>query len=264
MPRPSPSAQPPGSGPPPSIPPRLPVVAEFRDWIVIDKPPLLQVHPSKPADAATMWHLLRDLLAFELANGGQVSIINRLDRETSGLVLIAKTQPAARHFSMLMERGGISKEYLALVTGWPEKDAFETDAPILRQGTQRPSRIYLKQCVHPVGAPARTRFQVLRRCVHQKAGPIALVRAVPETGRTHQIRVHLAHAGHPVIGDKIYGPSENHYLEFIQTGWTAELQRSLLLRRHALHSSLLDIPGDSLRWESPLPPDLALFLSASA
>lgn len=234
---------------------RLTVVAEDAAWIVIDKPALLQVHPSKPSDEATMWHLLRDLLAFELANGGQVSIINRLDRETSGLVLIAKTKAAARHFSMAMERGGIAKEYAAIVWGWPEEE-FAVDAPILRQGERRASRIYLKQCVHADGAAARTRFRVVRRFTRGGDGRFALVRAYPETGRMHQIRVHLAHAGHAVVGDKIYGPSEDNYLTFIETGWTPELERALLLRRHALHSAVLEIPGEGMRWEAGLPADM--------
>lgn len=245
---------------PASIAARLEIVAESPDWIVIDKPPLLQVHPSKPSDAATMWHLLSELLAFELANGGQVSIINRLDRETSGLVLIAKSRAAARHFCTLMEHGRIAKQYEAIVRGWPATDEFTIDAPLLRQGIHRPSRIHLKQCVHPSGAAARTRFQVLRRFTRDPDGPFALVRAFPETGRMHQIRVHLAHAGHPVVGDKIYGPSEDHYLTFIETGWTPALEAALLLRRHALHSALLEIPGEGLRWEAPLAPDLGALL----
>ena len=235
---------------------RLKVVAEDAAWIVIDKPALLQVHPSKPSDEATMWHLLRDLLAYELTNGGQVSIINRLDRETSGVVLIAKTKAAARHFCMLMERGGIEKEYVALVWGWPEAEEFVVDAPILRQGERGVSRIYLKQCVHADGAAARTRFRVERRFTHGAEGRFALVRAYPETGRMHQIRVHLAHAGHAVVGDKIYGPSEDHYLTFIETGWTPELERALLMRRHALHSAVLEIPGEGLRWEAGLAGDM--------
>ena len=244
---------------PASIPARLSIIAESPDWIVIDKPPLLQIHPSKPSDEATLWHLLRELLVFEIANGGQVSIINRLDRETSGLVLIAKSHLAARHFCMLMERGGIAKQYAALVWGWPTLDQFTVDAALLRQGIHRTSRIYLTQCVHPAGAPARTRFEVLRRFSHPSHGPFAIVRAFPETGRMHQIRVHLSHAGHPVVGDKIYGPSEDHYLTFIETGWTPALEQALLLRRHALHSAVLEIPGEGLRWEAPLPADIAEF-----
>jgi 23S rRNA pseudouridine1911/1915/1917 synthase len=246
-----------------SIPARLAIVAESPEWIVIDKPPLLQIHPSKPSDATTLWHLLRHLLAFEIANGGQVSIINRLDRETSGLVLIAKNRAAARRFCMLMERGRFSKQYLALVWGWPDADRFTVDAPLLRQGIHGISRIYLKQCVHPGGAAARTRFEVLRRFSRGAAGPFALVLAFPETGRMHQIRVHLAHAGHPVVGDKIYGPSEDHYLTFIRTGWTAELEEALLLRRHALHSAVLEIPDEGLRWEAALPRDMGEFSTFS-
>ena len=246
-------------GPPTSV--KLQIVAESEEWIVIDKPALLQIHPSKPSDERTAWHLLRDLLAFEMANGGQVSIINRLDRETSGLVLVAKTRAAARHFSMLMERGGIEKEYLAIVWGWPKEDRFEVDAPLLRQGIHAPSRIYLKQCVHPAGAAARTRFQVLRRFTRQEDVPFTLVRAFPETGRMHQIRVHLSHAGHPVVGDKIYGPSEDHYLTFIETGWTPALEQSLLLNRHALHSAYLRAGSDDLCWRSGLPGDLEGFLN---
>ncbi len=84
-----------------------------------------------------------------------------------------------------------------------------------------------------------------------------MIRAFPETGRTHQIRVHLAHAGHPVVGDKIYGPDEGGYLEFIRTGWTPELAARLLLPRHALHSTVLRLPAAGLAWQSPLAPDLA-------
>src|SRR5213076_2887294 len=82
---------------------------------------------------------------------------------------------------------------------------------------------------------------------------------IPRTGRTHQIRVHLASLGHPIVGDKIYGPDEKLYLEFIETGWTPELARKLLLPRHALHSAALEIEGGE-RWVSALPCDLADFV----
>jgi 23S rRNA pseudouridine1911/1915/1917 synthase len=115
--------------------------------------------------------------------------------------------------------------------------------------------------VHPQGAAAVTEFRVIEK-FENRHGVFSLIEAKPLTGRTHQIRVHAAHAGHPVAGDKIYGPSEDSYLEFIQTGWTPSLATRLHLPRHALHSSglALDWNGSFLEWKSGLPPDLAPFL----
>ena len=237
------------------------IVAESDDFIVVDKPPFLLVHPTKPTNARTLWGELKHLLAFEIANGGQVSIVNRLDRETSGLVLVAKNSAAARRFGLLMQEQRIAKEYLAIVWGWPEWETISVDAPLLRQGTQMTSAIWLKQMIHRAGAPARTEFRVEKRFLRGAGERFAIVRALPKTGRTHQIRVHLASLGHPIVGDKIYGPDETLYLEFIQTGWTPNLERQLLLPRHALHSAGLDI-GDH-RWTSDLPPDLEAFLLSS-
>ncbi|HYR59574.1 MAG TPA: RNA pseudouridine synthase [Chthoniobacteraceae bacterium] len=241
----------------------LHVIDETDDWIVVDKPPFLEAHPSKPNGRATLWHGLRELLAFELVNGGQVSLINRLDRETSGLTLVAKTRGAARSLHLQMEARRFQKEYLAIVWGWPAQGEFAIDAPILRQGSRGPSRIYLKQAVHPDGASARTSFRVEQRftAATSNGSRFALIRAFPETGRMHQIRVHLAHAGFPVVGDKLYGPDEACYLEFIETGWTPALASRLLLPRHALHSAALRLPTRGLGWQSPLAPDLAAWLA---
>jgi 23S rRNA pseudouridine1911/1915/1917 synthase len=95
----------------------LRIVEETDAWIVVDKPPLIEAHPSKPGGARTLWDGLRDLLAYEIANGGQVSIINRLDRETSGLTLIAKDRATARAFSRQMAARTIEKQYLAICLG---------------------------------------------------------------------------------------------------------------------------------------------------
>ncbi|MGZ5004155.1 MAG: RluA family pseudouridine synthase, partial [Chthoniobacterales bacterium] len=221
------------------------IIDETNDYIVVDKPPLLLVHPSKPDGARTLWGELRNLLAFEIANGGQISIVNRLDRETSGIVLVAKAAAAARQFGLLMQQQRISKEYFAIVWGWPEWETKSVNAPIARQGAHQPSPIYLKQMIHSLGATAQTDFAVLERFQrHTTAGEkFSLVRALPQTGRTHQIRVHLSSLGHPIVGDKIYGPNEQFYLDFIAHDWTDELQRALLLPRHALHSSRLKIDG---------------------
>lgn len=247
-------------------PPAVSIIAETADWLLVDKPPHVETHPSKPGRGRTLWDSLRELLAFEIANGGQASIITRLDRETSGLVLAAKHRGAARSLSKQMAARAIGKEYLAIAWGWPEQDAWVVDAPMLRLGAVQASRIHLKQGVHPAGAAARTRFEVERRFERATtAGArFCLVRCFPETGRTHQIRVHLSHSGHPIVGDKIYGPDEGCYLEFIDTGWTPPLERRLLLPRHALHAAALHIPGEPAPWAAPLPGDLAEFVQRSS
>jgi len=227
---------------------------------VVNKPPFLLIHPTKPNGAPTLWKQLRELLAFEIASGGQVSIVNRLDRETSGLVLVAKTAAAAREFGLLMQRHSLRKEYLAIVWGWPEWERKLIDAPLDCQGKHRDSVIWLKQTIHAAGAPAQTEFFVERRFKRSTSSGdrFAIIRAVPRTGRTHQIRVHLTSVGHPIVGDKIYGPDEQLYLRFIETGWTHELEHRLLLPRHALHSAKLGVEG-TREWTSALPPDLAEF-----
>ena len=237
------------------------IIDETDDYVVVDKPPFLLIHPTKPNEARNLWKELRELLAFEIASGGQVSIVNRLDRETSGLVLVAKTAAAARRFGLLMQKQRLRKEYLAIVWDWPEWNEKIVDAPLDRQGKHQQSAIWLKQMIHPAGAAAQTELRVERRFVRStpSGNKFSLIRAIPRTGRTHQIRVHLSSVGHPIVGDKIYGPDEQLYLRFIETGWTHELEPRLLLPRHALHSAKLMIEGEC-EWSSPLPLDLAGFI----
>jgi 23S rRNA pseudouridine1911/1915/1917 synthase len=240
------------------------IIDESADYIVVDKPAFLLTHPTKPDNRATLWKELRELLAFEIANGGQVSIVNRLDRETSGLVMVAKTAEAARRFGLLMQQQRLHKEYLAVVSGWPEWKTKTVDAPLDRQGKHRHSAIWLKQTIDPKGAAAVTEFKVERRFKRSTSSgnQFALIRAIPKTGRTHQIRVHLSSLDHPIVGDKIYGPNEKLYLKFIETGWTKKLERELLLPRHALHSTRLAIEHEN-EWAAELPEDLAKFVAGS-
>jgi 23S rRNA pseudouridine1911/1915/1917 synthase len=245
------------------IPPDFRIVDEDESLLVVDKPPQLLVHPSKPDGPPTLWHGLCGLLAYELANGGQISIINRLDRETSGLTMVAKTGLAARHLGRAMMRREIHKAYLAIIRGWPEADSFAIDAPLVREGDVRPCPIYVKQCVHGSGKPCRTDIQVLQRFARNTGAHarFTIVRAVPLTGRMHQIRVHLAHAGHPLVGDKLYTSDGSEYLEFIACGWTQKLRQQLLHDRHALHSCEIALGGQI--WTSPLPDDLSSWVAAT-
>ncbi|MEM7144388.1 MAG: RNA pseudouridine synthase [Verrucomicrobiota bacterium] len=251
--------------------PNFTIIDESDDYIVVHKPAHLLVHPSKPNNPPTLLDGLQQLLAYDLASSNTpLSIINRLDRETSGLVLVAKNPETARRFSLAMQSRQIHKEYLAIVHGHPKENSFSVNQALRRKGEITPSPIWVKQITHPHGQPAHTTFNVLSRFQHptpaNSQAPFALVQALPQTGRMHQIRVHLAHAGHPVVGDKIYGADENAYLEFIETGWTDHLAQKLLFPHQALHSSRLRIDSSdaspSEDWSAPLPPDLQSWIDS--
>lgn len=237
------------------------VVDESDDWIVVDKPAPLVVHPANAKVESTLLGGLEALLACELAGGGHLSILTRLDRETSGLVLVAKNPAAARHFSRLLERREMEKHYLAVVHGWPEWQATTLDAPILRLGEVQESPIWLRQGVHPDGKECITGFEIERR-FENAHGKFSVIRCHPETGRMHQIRVHLEHLGHPLVGDKIYGTDGGPYLQRFQDGQPVdESAINLLLPRHALHACCLagEWEGRVVEWRSFLPGDLARF-----
>lgn len=240
--------------------PEFAIIDENEDFLVVDKPPHLMVHPSVPGNPPTLLDGLQALCAYELVTGGQLSLINRLDRETSGLVLVAKHKSAARTMSKAMERREYEKAYLAIVWGWPEEDHFVVDGPILRKGDVEPCPVWVQQIVHPDGKACRTRFDVLKRFEKETTagGRFSLLRCHPETGRMHQIRVHAHAGGFPIIGDKLYGTDPQHYLDFIETGWTPALQTALLLNRQALHAA--ELRWRDWHWQAPLPTDLASFI----
>ncbi|MDO5471184.1 MAG: RluA family pseudouridine synthase [Akkermansia sp.] len=247
-----------------AVQPHFDVLYEDDAVLVVDKAAPLLTHPTGEKNEPTLWHGVRELLAYELACGGQVSFINRLDRETSGITLIAKTAVAARELGKAMQHRLLQKEYYAVVRGVPEWFAACCDEPILRMEEVAQTRIHVRQCCHPLGKHCCTEFEVLQRVpARNELPPLALLRCVPHTGRLHQIRVHAAHLGFPLLGDKIYGGNENNYLDFIAEGWTPDLAARLHIERHALHACSLRFPlGERMiEVRSPLPGDLAAVLS---
>jgi 23S rRNA pseudouridine1911/1915/1917 synthase len=152
------------------------IIHEENDFLILDKPAHLLMHPTKPGGPPTLWSELCELLAFEIRNGGQVSLINRLDRETSGLVMVAKNAQTARELARLVNQHRVEKLYAAITQGWPDVDRFEVDQPLLRQGERIPSKIWLKQAIHPAGYQAKTTFQVVQR--FENAGAVLRSSAV--------------------------------------------------------------------------------------
>ena len=236
------------------------VIAESDDWIVVDKPAPLIVHPANRKPEPTLLGGLEQLLAFEIQNGGCLGIITRLDRETSGLVLVAKHTQAARELGWIFERRQATKEYLAIVHGWPEVDEWECSAPIIRAGEIGPSEIWVRQIVNPLGRDCLTKFKVEQR-FQQGNSKWSMIRCFPETGRMHQIRVHLSHTGFPILGDKLYSGDGSEYLRWMADGWTDDLEKQLILSRHALHAAKLTIPwlGIPTGWQADLPVDMLEF-----
>ncbi len=238
------------------------VVDESDDWIIVDKPAPLIVHPTNRKPEPTLLGGLESLLAFEIETGRKPAVVNRLDRDTSGLVLVAKHRDAASELGKAFERREVEKEYVAVVAGWPDVEEWECREPIVRAGVVATSKIWVRQVVDPRGKPCATRFRVERR--FERGGErFCVVRCFPETGRMHQIRVHLADGGHPIVGDKLYAGDGEEYIEWMAKGWTPALRERLHLPRQALHADRMALPwrGEWLDWRIGMPDDLDDFVA---
>ncbi len=235
-----------------SLPDRYEVLLEDDRMYVVDKPAGMPVHPTSAYLRNTLVTLARRAVP-----STPPRLCHRLDRETSGVVIMAKDIEAQRHLMRQFERREVAKTYVALVWGRPDPADGVIDAPLR---LSRVSRIQMKMEVvapgdHGTGLPSRTRYRTLAL-----SGRFALVECRPETGRQHQIRVHMTHAGHPLVGDKIYGVDERVFLGFIGKGLGDDVRESLLLPRHALHAGSVTFrhPGSGLPTTvgSPLPADI--------
>ena len=234
----------------PPYPPR--VVFENEGFLVVDKPPFLLSHPTRRNDRPSVLSWLA-----KERSGVSFFLANRLDRETSGLVLVGKDAASASSLGRLMEKRLIEKEYLAIVRGKLACDFLQIDAPLGYVGISEENPVAIRQGIRPEGATAITVVRSL--CSTED---VSLLGVQPKTGRLHQIRVHLSTIRHPIVGDKIYGPDPHFFLQFAAQGWSPELAEHLCLPRHALHASRLRFrwQGRDLDISSALPPDLSAFL----
>ena len=204
------------------------IVNEDAELLVINKPAGLVCHPTKGDEYSSLISRVRLHLGAE----AHPHLINRLDRETSGVVIVAKDDTTARGLRRIWEGREVQKEYLAIVHGHVAAEQGTVEAPL---GKDTASIIAIKDTVVEGGAASRTDFSVEKR-FHRAEGDFSLLRVLPHTGRKHQIRIHLAHIGHPIVGDKMYGGDEDLYMALVQDRLTAEQRARLILPYHALHA----------------------------
>jgi 23S rRNA pseudouridine1911/1915/1917 synthase len=240
----------------PEVPRHFSVLAEDEYFIAIDKPSGLPMHATAKFYRNTLTMLLR-----ETYPGQPLQICHRIDRETSGVLLIARGAQPSSFLKQAFAKRKVSKSYLALVHGVPQPESGVIDRPLKLLESKTNLLMGVVPADDPDGQHAVTRYRVVRQFAAH-----ALVEAAPETGRQHQIRVHLASIGHPIVGDKIYRASEAHFIAYCDTGMTPELLEAFDgLPRQALHAHRLTFPHpitqEPVTVESPLPADLTDYIA---
>jgi 23S rRNA pseudouridine1911/1915/1917 synthase len=236
----------------PEVPLYFDVLVDDGAVLALDKPAGLPMHPTASYHKHTLSYLLRQRYAG--ADDAYVpQIAHRLDRETSGVVLCGRTRAAERSLKLAFEAHRVSKTYLAIVRGELPEETRSIDLPMapVSEGLH-----VLMKIVPDGGLPAQTELRVLER-----RGGHSLLELKPHTGRQHQLRLHLSAIGHPIVGDKLYGPTrEAPFLQYIETGMTPELRAQLGHDRQALHAHSVDFAhpttGALTTVSAPLPTDL--------
>lgn len=234
------------------------VIYENDHLLVINKPAGLVCHPTKGDQYSSLISRLRIYLGAD----STPEMVNRLDRETSGVIVVAKNYAAALALRRSWESRQVRKEYLAIVHGHPLQDQAVITAPIA--GKDPSSEIAIKGAVSGEGAASETQFQVEKRFVRNNQA-FALLRVFPLTGRKHQIRIHLAHVGHPIVGDKLYGADEQMYLRFVRYEQTPADLAALVFANHALHAERVSFTfnNESLSFSAPPEEWFTVFHSTS-
>jgi 23S rRNA pseudouridine1911/1915/1917 synthase len=223
----------------------LPILARGEGWLAVDKPAGLVVHPVNAVRENSLIRMLR-----RQEGAPELRLAHRLDRETTGVLLVAENARAARSLAKAFAAGSVHKQYLAIVHGEVRGDEGLIDWPI---GEDERRRVFVRREVRDVGEPAVTRWRVLRRL----QGATCL-RLFPETGRRHQLRVHLAALGHPILGDILYGRPDADYLDLVQGTRDARRDEKGPTRQ-LLHCEQMAFPdpstGEGVAVEAPVPAD---------
>ena len=208
------------------------VVHEDGEMLVLNKPAGLVCHPTK----GDVYSSLISRVRLHLGEGARPQLVNRLDRETSGLVLVAKTDECALLLRRLWEAGQVGKKYQAIVYGTVLAPSGRIDAPL---GRDLDSAVAIKDKVQLEGGAAAVTEYTRSRVFRRGGRDFSLLSVLPKSGRKHQIRIHLAHIGHAIVGDKIYGEDERYYLDFVKGALTPIQIDRLILKNHALHAGEL-------------------------
>jgi 23S rRNA pseudouridine1911/1915/1917 synthase len=246
----------------------LDVIYEDADLAVVNKPAGMMVHAGAGAtdderNRGTLVNALLHRFGALSEVGGELrpGIVHRLDKETSGLIVVAKNDVAHRKLAVQFSGRKVKKQYVALVHGWPAKDRGTVSAAISRDAVRR-TRMTTKG---REGRTAVSHYEVRRR-IESPYGKFALVEVRIETGRTHQIRVHMSSIGHPVVGDTLYGAPRE--LRATAVARSKGIPAGLSLDRNFLHSAAIEFAhprsGEPLSFKAPLPSELEQFLTTLA
>ncbi len=231
------------------------VIYEDDELLVVNKPPTIPVHPNSAYQSGTMLQILE-----EKYNYSNLRLVHRLDKETSGLILLAKNKEMAAFLTKKLTSRNIEKRYLALVEGIVKDKYFTVKFNI---GIDKNSGIRIKQGPVDDGVFSHTEFTLIKQYDNY-----ALVEALLKTGRQHQIRSHLSHYGNYIVGDKIYGVDEMIFDEFVEKGLTSEMLKKLKINHHLLHAYKLSFYDERrdmfFSFKAKLPKDFSDFIFKNA
>jgi len=234
------------------------ILYEEESFLVASKPGQLPSHADGNFIKNTFIYLITQTLR-DKGWKGDVRLVHRLDRETSGVMVVAKTREAHLSLTRQFEDGSVEKEYLAVARGRITADKFEVTGAI---GRDDASQISVRQKAVPEGTPfSKPSLTIFEKIQNLKDA--TLLRCVPKTGRTNQIRVHLDSIGHPLVGDKLYGRTDDEFLAFIahvKAGGDPAFPGQMEVPRHLLHAGRLSFEhpasGTRVSFEAALPPDM--------